>query len=119
MFYLFNTPPDEVLSKKPSEKDLYNISTKVGGRWMGLLVQLGVPHSQIEIESVKRNNNPPEIVFDCLVGWRNGRWEDCEPPTWAALLEALENGAEQREDAAAIRQNLLKPVAGKYNVTAK
>ena len=94
------------MEKKPSEEDLDAISKEVGGNWKSLLIHLGVPNTRIEGLLEENNGNPTRACFKGLVFWREGN-KPCKPATWSVLLEALEKGAEKREYARDLREEIV------------
>ena len=99
MFYL-------ALEGKPSEIDLDKVSKNARNEWRSLLVHLGVPVVKCKALYDESLGNRISACFYGLVYWRDGN-EPCKPPTWSVLLEALEKGAEMREYAQRLREDLI------------
>ena len=92
------------LEKTPSEIDLDNVSKRVGGD-SSLLVHLGVPVNKIKPLS-REYRNPVDACFFGLVYWRAGNIRN-KALTWSVLLEALEEGAEERDYAEDLKRNIV------------
>ena len=98
------------LEKKPSERDLDKVSKKVGGRWRSLLIYLEVPEAEIKSLFVEHDANSVEACFFGLISWL--QVQSPQLATWATLVEALEEGAAEREFADSIRRTFI-------NITSK
>ena len=94
------------MEETPSERDLDDVSKNAGDKWRSLLTQLGVPMAKCKAVYEESRGNPVSACFEGLVFWRDGN-EPCRPPTWSVLLEALEKGAEKREYAKSLRQDIV------------
>ena len=116
-YYHISSVLGEILSTKPTERDLDDISKQIGRPWRNFLVQLGVPYSHIEIEYEIKLGDPVQTLLACLVGWREGKWKKCGPVTWKSLLVALEKGAEQKGYADSLRRKLTERATSEYDVT--
>ena len=107
----------DILSTKPTERELDDISKQIGRPWRSFLIHLGVPNSQIDMEYENKLGSPVQTLLACLVGWREGKWKECGPVTWRSLLLALEKGAEHKGYADSLRRDLTERVTGEYDVT--
>ena len=114
-YYHISSILGEILSTKPTERDLDDISKEIGKRWRSFLIRLNVPYLQIEME-YEKFKDPVQTILSCLVGWREGKWKECEPVTWKSLLVALEDGAEQKGHAESLRRKLTERATSKYDV---
>ena len=94
------------LEGKPTEIELDKVCKNAGDNWRSLLTNLGVPLAKYKALFVESRGDPVSACFEGLVFWREGN-EPCKPPTWSVLLEALENGAEKREYAKRLREDLI------------
>ena len=75
------------MKDKPTQKNLDQISKKVGNSWRSLLTQLGEDSATIEGFRLDAPGNTKEACFKGLVHWWNGNAD--EPVTWETLLKAL------------------------------
>ena len=94
------------LEGKPSEIDLDKVSKNAGDEWRSLLTHLGVPLVKCKTLYEESRGNPVSACFAGLAYWREGN-ELCKPATWSVLLEALEKGAEKREYARELREEIV------------
>ena len=74
------------MKSKPTQKNLDQISKKVGNNWRSLLIQLG--EDDTTVEGFRGDAlGTKEACFKGLVHWWNGNAD--EPVTWETLLKAL------------------------------
>ena len=95
------------MTKKPSEIDLNNVSKNVGGNWRSLLTRLGVPSTKWKAFLQSNFGNTESACFEGLMFWWNGN-KPCRVATWSVLLEALEYGAERKDYADTLRQEIVE-----------
>ena len=106
-----------VLEDKPSDIDLDRISKDVGDKWRSLLTHLGVPLAKSKVYLQESLGNPVSACLEGLVFWREGN-KPCKEATWRVLLEALEEGAERRDYARKLREDIIEGVTTQSSFTS-
>ena len=102
---------DSVYLEKPTEQELDIISKNIGKEWKSLLIQLGIPSFKIDQVTERMLRDPVAVTCRCLISWLNGEYSNspyCKPCNWCELLNAIEEGAEQKDYAATLREDLKK-----------
>ena len=103
---LFSIAFRVALEGKPTDIDLDGVSRNAGDKWRSLLTHLGVPLGKYRALFEESQGNPIRACFEGLVFWREGN-KPCRPPTWSVLLEALKKGAEKREYAEKLEEDII------------
>ena len=104
-----------VLTKKPSEIDLDNISKNVGGNWRSLLTHLGVPSDKCKALLQESCGSTESACFQGLVFWREGN-KPCKKASWSVLLEALKKGAQRGDYVEELRREIIDSATRCRNV---
>ena len=77
----------------------------MNGDWRSFLTHLGLPATEIRSLRETLGYDPAKICLHGLVFWREGN-KPCRPATWPVLREALKEGAEKREYARELEENI-------------
>ena len=89
----------------------------MGDKWRSLLTHLGVPLTKSKTFLQECQGNPVSACLEGLVFWRDGN-KPCKKATWGVLLEALEEGAERRDYAEKLREDIIKGATTQNSVSS-
>lgn len=90
---------------KPTEEHLRKyVCDQVGTKWEAVCTFLGILYKKVEDTKSNNPGRTKESFFQCLVYWVEENTD--KPPTWLALLDALEE-ADLKGEATPLKKRIL------------